>query len=56
MLTAGEAVLGPLPAMRRVLEQRENNASAAATEVSELAGRYVDEVERLVGAVVAHCA
>jgi len=56
VLTAGEAVIGPLPAMRRVLEQRENNASADAPEVSELAGRYVDEVERLVGAVVAHCA
>ncbi len=53
VLTAGEALIGPLPAMRRVLEQRESNATGG---LSDLAGTYVDEVERLVGAVVAHCA
>ena len=53
VLTAGEALIGPLPAMRRVLEQRESNATGG---LSDLAGTYVDEVERLVGAVVTHCA
>ena len=53
VLTAAEGVLGPLPAMRRVLEQREAKTVAG---LSELAPRYVDEMERLVAAVVADCA
>jgi hypothetical protein len=53
VLGAGEAVLGPLPAMRQVLEQREARAPAG---LGPLAPRYVDEIERLVAAVVADCA
>jgi hypothetical protein len=53
VLAAGEAVVGPLPTMRRVLAQRETNTAAG---LGALAARYVDEVERLVAAVVADCA
>ena len=53
VLAAGEAMLGPLPAMRRVLEQREANTAAG---LSQLAPAYVDEIERVVAAVVADCA
>jgi hypothetical protein len=53
VLAAGEAVVGPLPTMRRVLAQREANTAAG---LSQLAASYVEEVERLVAAVVADCA
>lgn len=53
VLVAGEALLGPLPAMRLVLGQRE---AGPPVELAALAPRYVDEVERLVAAVVADCA
>lgn len=53
VLAAGEAVIGPLPTLRRVLAQRDANDPAG---LGELAARYVDEVERLVAAVEADCA
>lgn len=52
-LAAGEALVGPLPAMRRVLAQR---AVADSAGLSQHAGAYVDEVERLVAAVTDCCA
>ena len=53
VLAASEAIVGPLPAMRQVLAQREVNKPAG---LDPLAKSYVDEVERLVAAVVADCA
>jgi hypothetical protein len=53
VLAAGEAVVGPLPAMRQVLAQREANATGG---LAPQAKSYVDEIERLVAAVVADCA
>src|SRR5262245_14175691 len=54
-LAAGEAALGPLPAMRQVLAQR-REVSANPTRLRELAGDYIDEVERVVASVTAYCA
>ncbi len=55
-LAAGEAAVGPLPAMRQVLTYRRDASAADADRLRELAGAYVDEVERVVAAVTAHCA
>jgi hypothetical protein len=54
-LAAGEAAVGPLPAMRQVLAYRQVG-SADGARMRELAAAYVDEVERVVDAVVAYCA
>ena len=54
-LTAGEAAVGALPAMREVLAHR-GGASANGAKLRELAGHYVDEVERVVAAVASSCA
>jgi len=53
VLAAGEPIVGPLPAMRRVLHERSADAPAG---LGEVAADYVAEVERLVAAVVAYCA
>jgi predicted nucleotidyltransferase len=53
-LTAGEAAVGPLPAMRQVLAHR-GGASAKGARLRALAGQYVDEVERVVAAVASSC-
>ncbi|MBX3026755.1 hypothetical protein KF840_17755 [bacterium] len=53
VLAAGETVVGPLPALRRVLAQRQADNPAG---LGQHAASYVDEIERLVAAVVADCA
>jgi hypothetical protein len=55
-LTAGEAAVGPLPVMREVLGHRVAAATADGARLRALAGAYVDEAERVVAAVTAHCA
>ena len=52
-LTAAEAVVGALPAMRQVLAQRQ---APVSTDWRQVAPDYVGEVERLVAAVTAYCA
>jgi hypothetical protein len=52
-LAAGEGIVGPLPAMRRVLAAR---PADAPRNLDGVAREYLDEVERLVGAVTAYCA
>jgi hypothetical protein len=52
VLAAGEPIVGPLPAMRRVLRERTAGTPAG---LGEIAADYVAEVERLVAAVVAFC-
>ncbi len=52
-LAAGEHIVGPLPAMRRVLAAR---PTEAPHDLNGIAAAYLDEVERLVGAVTAYCA
>jgi hypothetical protein len=52
-LAAGERIVGPLPAMRRVLAARPDDAPR---NLDGVAAQYVDEVERLVAAVTAYCA
>ena len=51
VLAAGEAALGPLPAMRRLFEHRVGDAPLAADAVHVEFGRYLDEVERVVTAL-----
>ncbi|MEO8602797.1 MAG: hypothetical protein ABI629_09490 [bacterium] len=51
-LAAAERVVGPLPTMRRVLAARPADSHGGLEQV---AATYVDEVERLVGAVTAYC-
>lgn len=51
VLAAAEATLGPLPAMRRVLERREGTAPIERDELRDLFAGYLGEVERVVGAV-----
>jgi hypothetical protein len=53
VLAAGEPIVGPLPAMRRVLHERSAGTPAG---LGEVAADYVAEVERLVAVVVADCA
>lgn len=53
-LAAGEEAVGPLPAMRQVAAHRQA-ASRDGRRLRELAGAYVEEVERVVAAVVAYC-
>jgi hypothetical protein len=55
-LAAGEAAVGPLPAMREVLAHRTGTASTGTARLRELAAAYVEEAERLAGAVTEHCA
>ena len=55
-LAAGEAAVGPLPAMRQVLAHRLDASTADGARLRALAGAYVDEVERVVAAVTAYCA
>jgi len=51
-LAASERAVGALPAMRRVLAARSAQTHAGLEQV---AAAYVDEVERLVGAVTVQC-
>lgn len=53
VLAAGEALVGPLPTMRRVLVER---AAVRSSDLGQHAAAYVDEVERLVAAVTDSCA
>jgi hypothetical protein len=53
-LTAGEGVVGALPAMRQVFAHRIEAGDPA--RLRALAGDYVGEVERVVAAVAAYCA
>jgi hypothetical protein len=53
-LAAVEEAVGPLPAMRQVAAHRQA-ASRDGRRLCELAGAYVEEVERVVAAVVAYC-
>jgi len=55
-LAAGEAAVGPLPAMRAVLARREDAKAPGSRRLHELAAAYVDEAERVAAAVTAHCA
>jgi hypothetical protein len=50
ILRAGEAQLGPLPTMRRLLAHR-NGQRLAAPELRGAFGAYLGEVERIVAAV-----
>ncbi|MGD9762914.1 MAG: hypothetical protein AB7V27_04280 [Candidatus Binatia bacterium] len=50
---AGEAVIGPLPAMRRALAQRSADRPSGLVQVAR---EYVEEAERLVAAVTELCA
>jgi hypothetical protein len=51
VLDAGEAMLGPLPTMRRLLEHRTGVAPIARRAVGQEFGAYLGEVERLVAAI-----
>lgn len=53
-LTAAEAVIGPLPAMRAVLGHRQE-ARPNPKRLRALAGDYVAEAERVAAAVTAYC-
>lgn len=55
-LSAAESAVGALPAMRQVLARRGGETAATGTTARSLAGAYVSEAERLVAAVVVHCA
>jgi predicted nucleotidyltransferase len=55
-LAAGEAAVGPLPAMRQVLAHRVDASAPDEARLRALAGSYVEEVERVVAAVAAYCA
>jgi hypothetical protein len=50
VLRTGEALLGPLPTMRRLLAHR-NGQRLAAPELRGAFGGYLTEVERIVAAV-----
>jgi hypothetical protein len=51
VLDAGEAALGPLPAMREVLALRAGGAPADGERLRELFASYLGDVERIVAAV-----
>jgi hypothetical protein len=51
VLAAGERLLGPLPALRRVLEHRHGTARIARGALREEFARYLTDVERIVAAV-----
>jgi hypothetical protein len=51
VLTAGEHVLGPLPAFRRVLDHRLGTRHLARREVRDEFARYLADAERVVAAV-----
>jgi hypothetical protein len=51
VLAAGEHVLGPLPAFRRVLDHRLGTARLARHEVRAEFSRYLADAERVVAAV-----
>jgi hypothetical protein len=51
VVTAGERVLGPLPAMRRLFGHRTGAAPLDATRLRADFGAYLSEVERIVKAV-----
>ena len=55
VLSAGETIVGALPAMRAVLAHR-HAARPDAKQLGDLAGEYVAEVERVASAVTAYCA
>ncbi len=54
-LSAGEAIVGPLPAMRAVLAER-HASRPDSKRLQGLAGEYVAEAERVAAAVTAYCA
>jgi len=51
VLAAGEAVLGPLPTMRRLLAHRAGDTRLGAQALRAEFGAYLHEVERIVAAV-----
>jgi hypothetical protein len=51
VVDAGERVLGPFPAMRRVLERRDDPAGGASPALAVAFAAYLAEVERIVAAV-----
>lgn len=51
VLAAGERVLGPLPAFRRVLERRQGTSRFARRDSREEFSRYLADAERVVAAV-----
>jgi predicted nucleotidyltransferase len=51
VLAAGEHLLGPLPAFRRVLEHRRGTARLASRELRAEFSRYLGDAERIVAAV-----
>jgi predicted nucleotidyltransferase len=51
VLAAGERFLGPLPAMRRALEQRRGEARPQRAALREEFARYLADAERVVAAV-----
>lgn len=51
VLAAGETVLGPLPAMGRLLDHRTGTAPLPASALRGEFGRYLNEVERIVAAL-----
>jgi hypothetical protein len=51
VLAAGERLLGPLPAFRRVLEWRQGTSRIARRELRAEFARYLIDAERVVAAV-----
>ena len=51
VLAAGEHVLGPLPALRRILDRRRKAGRLSRGEVRDEFARYLGDVERIVAAV-----
>ncbi len=51
VLAAGEHVLGPLPAFRRILERRRKTGRLSRGEVRDEFARYLGDAERIVAAV-----
>jgi hypothetical protein len=51
VLAAGEHVLGPLPAFRRILEGRRKTGRLSRGEVRAEFSRYLGDAERVVAAV-----
>jgi predicted nucleotidyltransferase len=51
VLAAGEHVLGPLPAFRRILERRRTPGRRSRGEIRDEFARYLGDAERVVAAV-----
>ncbi len=51
VLAAGERLLGPLPALRRILEHRRSGGRLLRGQLAAEFGRYLADAERIVAAV-----